>query len=992
MMTERPLSITTQIATPIQATLSSALPFSANDALPITESVDEEPYTIKCICDYSDDDGNTIYCETCDTWQHIECFYPGRVADASRADFDHSCTDCKPRSLDGRHATERQRHQRQNKSANENGDKKTKRPPSKSHKKKAKPSELQVNGVNDHDAHNGSPQDHHPPAKKTKGHRSSHSISASSKRSPPFSARPSTHNHPPSPAHTPSDLPNDFHFHTYSENFLRLYNDDEAVQKNLSTTNSFASLSITNSMSSWLRDSESLEKDIGIKDKDEVFQFLIPAVFQSLKLPQLKVERKDATVNDVLLSWRYLITPAALLNSNPIGELNGLVSFQKDYCEDTENKWTELAHPRPFVFFHPRLPLCLDTRHEGSICRYIRRSCRANATLDTFIASGSEYHFWLVSDRSLAANEQITLPWDFRFPLHLRSRYLHLLNLGDEDGSPSAGACISDAEYDQLTSIIDLVLSEHGGCACDLGNDCAFARFHRNYHGRSLLQTNGVKSKKGRESKQKHVSPTSTGHATNSRAASEGQLDTVDDDNRSTSGSSRSKPQSRDLTPLHSVGETNGSNLDVSDREKRKLAMLEDTFRKMEQGPPRKKKKAADGPTPTAATNLSTVQTSHKPRQRSIVPRVCQPATNGANSSRGRQYVDASTSRRQSGSPYSAVSPSAALPSPRSQAPRNVSAQSTRRVSTPSKVAYADSGTQTEDVEDAWWKQPKPRSKRKVVSLAARLLKNRHGIQAQQEMQVDPGVTIEDVVGQPSPVGTTGTDASNHGAQHSPASPTDSKGRKMSVASSTPSIDVSCGDVVMTDTPAILIGSVIKPPPPPWPGQSNNTNVRAPSPGQRSPDLRVQMPPTQPFSTPNMSGPLSGSVTPSSATGSLAQSPFGTAHFPGVFPSSTIGVGPSPIKTTKKLSLSDYKAARMRRNDSAANTNKANGGSSPTGTPVASKPSLSTIEEAKANGILDCSAISDTPLEKAVVLSATALTTDLSPENSTSSEKLNGTL
>ena len=31
--------------------------------LPVTEPVHEEPYTIKCICDHRDGDGNTIYCK-----------------------------------------------------------------------------------------------------------------------------------------------------------------------------------------------------------------------------------------------------------------------------------------------------------------------------------------------------------------------------------------------------------------------------------------------------------------------------------------------------------------------------------------------------------------------------------------------------------------------------------------------------------------------------------------------------------------------------------------------------------------------------------------------------------------------------------------------------------------------------------------------------------------------------------------------------------------
>jgi len=76
---------------------------SENPQNPI-ELADKGPYTIKCICGLSNDDGNTVYCETCDTWQHIECFYPGQVADVSREDFHHSCADCKPRALDQRSA------------------------------------------------------------------------------------------------------------------------------------------------------------------------------------------------------------------------------------------------------------------------------------------------------------------------------------------------------------------------------------------------------------------------------------------------------------------------------------------------------------------------------------------------------------------------------------------------------------------------------------------------------------------------------------------------------------------------------------------------------------------------------------------------------------------------------------------------------------------------------------------------------------------------
>lgn len=46
-MTERPISITTQIATPSQAAFNLTPSVSASDAFPIVEFADEEPTTLK---------------------------------------------------------------------------------------------------------------------------------------------------------------------------------------------------------------------------------------------------------------------------------------------------------------------------------------------------------------------------------------------------------------------------------------------------------------------------------------------------------------------------------------------------------------------------------------------------------------------------------------------------------------------------------------------------------------------------------------------------------------------------------------------------------------------------------------------------------------------------------------------------------------------------------------------------------------------------------
>jgi hypothetical protein len=98
------------------------------------------------------------------------------------------------------------------------------------------------------------------------------------------------------------------------------------------------------------------------------------------------------------------------------------------------------------------------------------------------------------------------------------------------------------------------------------------------------------------------------------------------------------------------------------------------------------------------------------------------------------------------------------------------------------------------------------------------------------------------------------------------------------------------------------------------------------------------------------------------------------------------------VKTTKKLSLSDYKAARMKKTDTF---NKPSSGSSPTVAPAVLKPSLSTIEEAKAQGILEGSAIVDSPLvEKSIdpMVSSAGPISDPASKNNMPSAKSNGTL
>jgi len=93
-----------------------------------------------------------------------------------------------------------------------------------------------------------------------------------------------------------------------------------------------------------------------------------------------------------------------------IGEIKGHVGRKEQYQQESANRWHELRHPEPFVFFHDKLPIYIDSRVEGTILRYVRRSCQPNTKIQIII-HGREFHFCLISTKDIDAGEEITLGW-----------------------------------------------------------------------------------------------------------------------------------------------------------------------------------------------------------------------------------------------------------------------------------------------------------------------------------------------------------------------------------------------------------------------------------------------------------------------------------------------------------------------------------------------------------------------------------------------------
>ena len=861
-MTDKPPSLSTQVGVPSQNVFPappSASPVK-DEAPQKVELVEEEPYTIKCICNFFDDDGNTIYCETCDTWQHIDCFYPLNRDEAIREDFAHSCADCKPRPLDRQKAIERTLRLK-NAVVEDTADKKTaKRPPSKSHKKKPKLSDITVlgpNGVLDSGKH-GALTEQASAAKKSKSsHRPSQSVSSQpSKRSPSYGNSRTNHSQPLSPATTPPDLPDDFQIHHYSAGFCSLYNEQDVPNTH---NNAFASIAIPTALARWLREPDSMQQEVGHAHSDVFQDTQQPS---SDKTPKLEVTDATRSVEPgTTLRWRSLKSTTPIEKDIPLIELHGEIGFQKDYCANPDNLWADLSSPLPFVFFHPILPLYIDTRKEGSLARYVRRSCKPNAQLDTFLSGGSEYHFWLVSDRYVPANVQITLPWDFRLEKTVCPRWLHLLGLSDDDGRAPDESEMDDSEYNAISNWIDRILSEYGGCACELENNCAFARFHRHYlygknHGRSSQS-----KKKHRKHKTQTISPSSTGHATNSRAASEGHGDDgLNNDGRYESVSSRSKPPSRERSPVrHGSFDQLGILTEPTDRDKRKVAMVEDSFRRMEQHPaPKKKKRLSDGATPTASKTET---------------------QNGSTQAHGH-YVDSGTSRSKSGSPASVQSPTLAN-NVRSPSAGQDSVARSRQSSLGPRAEYCNASVQTDPVDGEWFSEPaqSPRPKKKVIPLSRRLLNSRHRCRVDNERKGPPLPGLQ----------------SDVTAMELDTPPQETKSTALPLELQPAKTEVT--DIAMSDVPVTQFTAS-------WtPSLEENAGKN------KSPDLRVQLPPVptfdDSFTVPNIQTPLS-------ASSALAQSPLAVSNLPSPFgPPAVNGVAmhPSPVK--KKLSLSDYTKSRM---------------------------------------------------------------------------------
>lgn len=921
-------------------------PTSKSNDLPVE---DEEDYTIKCICGFQDDDGNTVLCEQCETWQHILCYYfrDGIVLDVK--ELEHSCADCKPRPLDAQGAVERQSKRR-----DEFDPRKIKKTATKSHKKKVKNPEPNIQLTNGwshdrndlHDCTSRSPRDALPNPKRPKANHHRHSGSIGF---PSISSNSAFQAVQTSGScrtfHSPTQIPDNqlseaYTNDLYSLEFLHLYDNDPGdapMQANL-----FNDITITDSLSSWSHEIESLREAANGLTPQDVFH-RCDQPLDSMTLPHLRKECKQDVAMEIdgrHPRWNFLTIDSLTPKGSIVGELRGKIGHMQDYVKDPSNRWDYLRHPVPFVFFHPKLPIYIDTRSEGTTCRYLRRGCCPNLSMKTILENGSDYRFCFVAKDNLEPGTELTIGWVL--DEHIRN----FISRRNSDESKQEGV---DAEEDYVSDWVGKVLADFGGCACGLPNQCALARYDRRNSRSShsaLKHLSNGKPTKGRNGYLVKLSPPSTGYATNSRAGSEAFKhfeDEENDDNRSASESARSKPQSRDLTPTHRTSD-NGTapGAQLSDREKRKIAALEKNFELLEQDrqqPALKKKKRNSGSsnlnTPTVATSVSFLSQggprnpTHYMDQRQLghsTSSLSQPNTPGL-TSRPR-HADANTFHQKSISPvFRSLHTPSAMENASPASSVRLSQNGVFNTSTLPRSVYVNNATQTDVPESTDWYEPiksgNPR-RRPYISLTKRLLircqRDRERLDNQpsmsyvgmnEKLECTNPHPPEKIVKEPD-----GVDPMNLGQCDSPedtemrdAEPQQTS-RFVNLSLNAPVQKPRPPDYVDVDSAPAVVMDVKHPQPPPPPpppsslrGEQLPVLHSRPPNGYHSPDLRLDLP-----QTPQLLGAATLDTSVVASKPVTTSSPLSQASHISLQPLSTTSSAltqPSPVK--KKMSLVDYK-------------------------------------------------------------------------------------
>ena len=252
--------------------------------------------------------------------------------------------------------------------------------------------------------------------------------------------------------------------------FLNLYH--HTIDYPTATRNEFET-EVTRDLTSWSLDNVSLSQATNGLVPQQVF-IRLPAPLDSMKFPAIDVRHvvnPSTNICDQVPQWKYLTTRKHLAKGSIAGELRGRVGSLQSYRQSEGNNWSFLRHPASFVFFHPTLPIYIDTRTVGSKFKYVRRSCRPNTEMKTVLEEGSTYRFIFVVQEAIPPGGELTIPWTYDEDV---KEWLRLLKT-----IPTINYRYMEFYVARLSDWAKVLLSNFGGCACESPESCKIAQRSR---------------------------------------------------------------------------------------------------------------------------------------------------------------------------------------------------------------------------------------------------------------------------------------------------------------------------------------------------------------------------------------------------------------------------------------------------------------------------------------------------------------------------------
>ncbi|KAI8068197.1 hypothetical protein BC940DRAFT_36943 [Gongronella butleri] len=483
-------------------------------------SIDEEPVDtglIRCICDSTEDDGFTIQCDKCLTWQHAFCM----KINSKNIPDRYLCSLCDKRPVPSNAGMHKKRPVSKPSGANSTT---TTTTPSTSN------ASTPINAVTKRTTRT---DDEYKTVKKPKLSKRIAVPKSQMDRSALYDHSNNQH-HQLHHAHSPQNDPSE------SGSVSRASSPRPAARKRFHHTASthvcskFVRQVLHEATEKWARHPKWRSAPWRPSDQQEesllqmepftvvdASSFGAPTPFALKPVPKPGAHRVASKLKKGAFADTQLYANTFLI------EAHGDLLLKSEFKFDAANDYALLGTPCAHVLFYPTLDLCMDARHRGNDARHFRRSCHPNAEIRVMVcpssmasnananssssssasASSSTSHSSHSSNNNtrivrlgiftrsvIQPNEEITLGWHWQKGHVAWRKHVEWVRSSQDDFHPRDDELAMDeAAAPHLRAAMDAMLqrfeAEFGDCACGDRDVCLIDRLRQECYQSGVVTT-----------------------------------------------------------------------------------------------------------------------------------------------------------------------------------------------------------------------------------------------------------------------------------------------------------------------------------------------------------------------------------------------------------------------------------------------------------------------------------------------------------------------